>query len=254
MIRAVLVLLALVAARPALGAEQIVAGLSENQIAITANFNGSDILVFGAVKRSTPIPPGKPLQVIVTVAGPPTPVNISRKGHVAGLWINTNTVRVTSAPSFYAIATSGPMNEVLSQTDNLRYHITIPRAIYDVGISGQAPDSANFVKALIRIREREGLYVVTPGSVTVEQSTLFRTDVRLPANLTEGVYKVNFYLTRDGKVIATHRTDIRVRKTGLERWLYNLAKVRPALYGLLSLVIAIVAGWMASAAFQLLKR
>lgn len=254
MMRLVLLLLALAVARPAIAAEQIVAGLSENQIAITANFNGSDILVFGAVKRSAPIPDGKPLQVIVTIAGPPTPVNISRKGHVAGLWINTDTVRVTSAPSFYAIATSGPMNEVLSQTDDLRYRITIPRAIHDVGIAGQAQNAANFIEALLRIRARDGLYVVTPGSVTVEQSTLFRTDVKLPANLTEGVYKVSFYLTRDGKVVANHHTDILVRKTGLERWLYLLAKAQPAIYGLLSLVIAIVAGWLASAAFQLLKR
>lgn len=254
MIRA-LALLALFAAGAArAGTEGIVAGLSENQIAITASYDGSDILVFGAVKRDAPIPPGRPLQVIVTLEGPPDPVEISRKGQRLGIWINTERVRITAAPAFYAVATSGPFSEVLSHTDDLRYKITIPEAIRAIGIAGQAADAPAFVDALIRIRKERGLYEVAEGAVTVEQATLFRTRLTLPANLTEGIYKARIFLTRGGSVIATHESDVRVRKTGVERWLYRLAQDQPPIYGLLSLVIAILAGWLASAAFRLVKR
>lgn len=241
-------------APPAPAPEQIVAGLSENQIAITASFNGSNILVFGAVKREAPVPPGRPLQVIITLEGPPNPVEISRKGHVFGIWINTSRVRVNRAPAYYAVATSGPLSEVLSHTDDLRYRITIPEAIRPVGAASQAADAPAFIDALVRIRKAEGLYVVDEGAVTVEQSTLFRADLSLPANLTEGLYKARFFLTRNGQVIATHETDVLVRKAGVERWLYRLAQDQPPVYGLLSLVIAILAGWLASAAFRLVKR
>ncbi|MBI1218381.1 MAG: hypothetical protein GC186_07515 [Rhodobacteraceae bacterium] len=254
MIRAILLLLALGLARPALADEQVVAGLSENQIAITANFNGSDILVFGAVKRDAPIPVDKPLQVIITLEGPPNPVDISRKGHVYGIWINTQKVRIAAAPAFYAIATSGPLGEVLSQTDDLRYKITIPQAIQDAGIADQATDAQTFVDALIRIRKEEGLYVLDQGTVSLDQSTLFRTDIKLPANLTDGLYTARIFLTRGGKVVATHESDVLVQKAGLERWLYRLAQDNPPAYGLLSLLIAIAAGWIASAAFRLVKR
>lgn len=235
-------------------AEGIVAGMSEHQIAITASFNGSDLLVFGAVKRESPIPEGKPLQVIVTLQGPPNPVDVSRKGHVFGIWINTQKVEITAAPSFYAVATSGPLRDVVSHTDDLRYRISIPTAIRSVGTAAQVSDPQAFVNALIRIRKEEGLYVLDEGAVTVEQSTLFRAKLSLPANLTEGLYTAHIYLTRDGNVIAQHQSQIRVRKTGIERFLYRLAQDQPAIYGLLSLVIAIAAGWIASAAFRMVKR
>ncbi|MEL6683215.1 MAG: TIGR02186 family protein, partial [Pseudomonadota bacterium] len=55
-------------------------------------------------------------------------------------------------------------------------------------------------------------------------------------------------------VIDEYITMIPVRKVGLERWLYNLAHENAFLYGLMSLAIAIAAGWGASAAFSLLRR
>ncbi|MEM7491144.1 MAG: TIGR02186 family protein, partial [Pseudomonadota bacterium] len=38
-----------------------------------------------------------------------------------------------------------------------------------------------------------------------------------------------------------------------ERFIYNLAHDRPLIYGLLSLAIAIAAGWGASAVFRLVR-
>jgi uncharacterized protein (TIGR02186 family) len=259
LLAALLACLGLLALAPAAGAadaaprEQIVAGLSENQIAITASFSGSSILVFGAVKREAP-PAEPPLQVIITLQGPRTPVLVSRKGHVFGLWINTANVRITQAPAYYAIATSAPLSKILSQTDDLRYKITIPRAIRETGVASQASDPHTFIDALIRLREKNGLYAVNEGAVTIEQSTLFRTRLKLPANLTEGLYTARIFLTRNGHVVATQKTDIRVRKIGVERWLFQLAQHQPAVYGLLSLVIAIAAGWLASAVFRLARR
>jgi len=55
------------------GAEEVVLGLSKDKVAITATFEGSEILVFGAVKREVPIPE-EPLDVIVAVAGPDKPL------------------------------------------------------------------------------------------------------------------------------------------------------------------------------------
>lgn len=250
---AMLAPLAAPAADAAAPSEQIVAGLSQEQISITASFSGSSILIFGAVKRDAP-PAQPPLQVIVTLQGPRTPVQVSRKGDVFGLWINTASAKVTEAPAYYAIATSAPLARILSHTDDLRYRISIPLAIRETGVASQVSEPRAFLDALIRIRERDGLYKLDEGAVTIDQSTLFRARLNLPANLTEGLYTARMFLTRDGKVVASQKTDVRVRKTGVERWLYQLAQNQPALYGLLSLVIAIVAGWLASAAFRAFRR
>ncbi len=83
--------------------------------------------------------------------------------------------------------------------------------------------------------------------------TLFRADVVLPANLTEGEYKVRLFLLRGGRVVAEQERLIGVRKEGLERFIFNLSREQPLIYGLLSLALAALAGWGASAAFRLFR-
>jgi uncharacterized protein (TIGR02186 family) len=106
---------------------------------------------------------------------------------------------------------------------------------------------------LIRLRLRAGLYHTSLQTVEVADATLFSTEVALPANLTEGNYTVRFFLTRDGQVIDRRETTIFVRKVGLERFLFALAHEQPLLYGLLSIAIAIGAGWGASAVFRYIR-
>lgn len=244
----------LLTALPAFAAsEDIVAGLSQNRVSITADFDGSEILIYGAVKRTAPAPSGA-LHVIITVEGPSTPLTVRKKERIAGIWINRDAVQVASAPSFYAIATTGRLHEILSETENLRHQITTPRAIRAVGISEQAQNAPEFIDALIRIREGEDRYRLNERSVQFTEATLFRSDVVLPANLTEGLYRVRIFLTRDGQVVDAIERQINVRKEGLERFLFNLSRDQPLIYGLLSLLIAVVAGYGASAAFRLVKR
>jgi uncharacterized protein (TIGR02186 family) len=254
MIRAALLFwLLLVTVPVAHGEETLVSGLSQTRVSITARFEGSEILVYGAVKRTSP-PPAEPrLDVIVTVEGPSAPLTVRKKDRSLGLWVNRESVRIAAAPSFYAVATTGPLTEILSATEDLRHRISIPRAIRSVGIAAEAADSSRFTEALIRIREAEGAYVLADGTVALTEDTLLRTDVALPANLTEGLYSVRIFLLRGGVVIDSNTSTITVRKEGLERWLTNLAHQQPLAYGLLSLLIAVVAGWAASAAFRFIR-
>lgn len=236
-----------------LRAEEVVAGLSQNRIAITTNFEGSEILVFGAVKREVQIPEGQPLEVIVTVAGPSEPVTVRKKDRRFGIWINTASVEVDLAPSFYAVATSAPWRETIRDVEDLRHKVSVTRAIRSVGAPASVANAEAFTEALIRIREDNGLYQTHVGAIEVSEQTLFKSSIALPANLTEGDYTVRFFLTRGGRVLDVHEDVIFVQKAGLERFLFNLAHEQPLVYGLLSLFIAIVAGWGASAFFRYVR-
>lgn len=252
MIRAGLVATFLAIAAPAVQAEEIVSGLSQSRIAITANFDGSEILLYGAVKRDAPAPQG-PLDVIITVQGPDTPLIIRRKERMAGVWLNGNQVRVDSAPSFYAIATTGPLADILSETEDLRHDISLRRVIRAVGISAESDRAPEFVEALMRVRANSDAYRLDEGSVELTAGTLFRADVVLPSNLTEGEYRVRLFLTRGGRVVAVQNRVINVRKEGLERMIFTAAHQRPLAYGLVSLALAALAGWGASTAFRYLR-
>lgn len=237
-----------------LAAEKVVAGLSSDSVAITASFDGSDILIYGAVKRQSPIPPGPPLQVIVTVEAPAETLTVWKKARRFGIWLNAESVEVGAAPGFYVVATTGPLDQILDPEWDSRYRISPHLALRAIGADAEVSDVVPYTTALIRLREESDLYRLDEGSVKLVDQTLFRADVMLPANLVEGEYKTRIFLLRNGQVVDVYRAPIEVRKVGLERWLYRLALDRPFLYGLMSLAVAVFAGWGASALFRKLRR
>ena len=246
-----LVCLLLLLSLPAQAEEEIILGLSQNEIDITATFTGSEILLFGAIRRDAPVPDGN-LGIIVTVAGPEVPVTVRRKERRFGIWVNVDDVKIAAAPSFYAVATSADLSKVLRPSEDLINRITIPQVVRHVGTN--VLDSQSFSRALMRIREENNQYQRLEGAVAISRDTLFQTRIQMPANLTEGFYVAKIFLTRDGNIVDEYETSIPVKKVGLERWLYNLAHDNAFLYGLMSLAIAIAAGWGASAVFSLFRR
>ncbi len=254
MIRAALFVLLCLATPLAAQAERLVMGLSKDEVQINTDFNGSELLIFGAIKREKPLPDGPPLEVIVTVEGPLENLTVFRKERIAGIWVNADSLEIDRAPSFYAIATSGPFNDIISRLEDLRLHITIPRTIRSVGTPGGSVDASKYREAVIRIRREKGLYQRLEGIVDIEEQTLFRTNISLPSSLTEGTYQTRIFLIRDKRVVSQISGEIDVSKVGLERWLYNLSQMQPVIYGILSLAIAALAGWAASSAARLLNR
>jgi uncharacterized protein (TIGR02186 family) len=246
-------LLALLGAPPLPAAERVLAGLSHDRVAITANFDGSEITIFGAVKREVPVPDTSTLEVIVTVTGPEGPVTVRRKSRMLGIWVNAEAVEIDAAPSFYAVSTTGPLDLILSEAEDLTHRISIGQMIHAVGVPPAIADSGRFPEALVRLRTRAGLYATDIGGVTLSEDTLFQTGITLPANLVEGAYSVRIFLTRDQQVIDSFQMPIYVQKVGLERWMFVLAHQQPLVYGILSVLIAVLAGWAASAVFRLVR-
>ncbi len=250
---AALLLIALpAAAEKEVPEEQIVAGLSQNRVAITTSFVGSEILIFGAVKRETATPPGA-LGVIIVVEGPSRPIVVRRKERRFGIWVNAESIEIHKAPSFYAVSSSAPLEQLIAPSVDSELHISPNEMVRLIG-AGKRTDPIPYAEAVVRIREADGHYLEDPGGVYLAQKTLFNTHIQLPANLTEGQYKARILLTRNRQVVDEHITYIDVRKVGIERWLYNLAYDQPLLYGLLSLALAMLAGWAASTFFRYVFR
>lgn len=252
MARVLAILFLVLAVLPARGSE-IVGALSQNRVSLTANFSGSEILIFGAIRHDGETEEAAPFDVIIVIEGPRQPVNIWRKDRRMGIWVNVESVNMASVPSFYAVATTGPLGQILSPEDDAQYRISPAQAIRASQAVGDVANPALFTSALLRIRERAAQYQTLDRWVYLDRDILFRANVRLPANLTEGAYTTRMYLVREGAVVHQFRTAIFVRKEGIERWLHQLAYDQPFLYGLLALALALVAGWGASAAFRYIR-
>jgi uncharacterized protein (TIGR02186 family) len=234
--------------------EKVLAGLSQTQVSITTDFSGSEIFIYGAIKRDAPVPKTWPLDVIVAVTGPLEPVIVRKKERRFGVWVNDAGVKVDAAPSLYAVATTRPLREIISFTDDFRYKVGIENLVRFIGETDDAEFKEGYPEALVRLRRAQGSYFERIGAVKVTEETLFETRIRLPSNLVEGDYKARIFLLRDKAVVDVFVSSIEVRKVGLERWIYTMAQEQSAIYGILSILVALTAGWLASTFFRLMFR
>jgi uncharacterized protein (TIGR02186 family) len=139
-----------------LAGESLVSGVSRDDVQITADFTGSDILVYGAVRRDAPPPDAPPLHVIVTLEGPSETVAVRRKERRFGIWINGSATQIGDVPSYFAMASTGPVADILRPEEDLRHEIGIDRRLSVTRIDAGALDFPTFVAALLRIRQRSG--------------------------------------------------------------------------------------------------
>ena len=231
--------------------EQIVTGVSQADVAITADFSGEEILIYGAIERSRFLAKDEPSpDVILIVEGPEKATLVRKKERVAGIWINRHYSLLSAAPSFYAISSTAPLEEIVTEQNIEIYDIGFEQAILKPGTSTDDIDPEIYREAAIQLNMEAGLYASLPGSVRVIGNSLFESRIRLPSNIIEGDYHVRVLLARDGDITDTHSLIIPVRRAGIGRWIYRLAQDQPLIYGLLSILIAIFAGLIASETFR----
>lgn len=248
---AVAAVLALACGVRALAAEEVVASLSQHDVALTTGFSGSEIFVYGAIRRNDPrLGPEDGLDILITVTGPLAPVTVRRKERRFGIWTNGAPVQVDAAPSFYVIASSGGFRDTVTWTDDLRYRIGLDYAITLIDAPAWVENREEYRVAVARVREAEGLYSVLPDSVRIIENTLFETSIELPADLIEGDYTARIFLIRDMQVLDVFTDTIEVRRAPLGRFIYIAAMEHAPLYGAASLALALAAGWLASAFFR----
>ena len=98
--------------------------------------------------------------------------DVRRKSKKALIWVNTDTVAIDSAPSFYAVASTRKLDEVINNTEDLRHKISISKAIRSVGNHEKITDAEDFTKALIRIRKKTKLYQDLDHSIRLLHSKM----------------------------------------------------------------------------------
>lgn len=250
-----------VALPPPASPAAVSAALTETEVRVTSGFRGARIVLYGAVFD----PSTGPGDVVVIVRGPDQPIRIARKTQVAGLWLNGRPVVFEGAPGFYRVASTRPLEKIAGFAALRRLgagldHLTIaaPResrvetryGVRDMVVSGLGADYLDWRRAVLRLKMRSGLYAADPTGVRFVDKGLFRAEIDLPAEAPIGRYSARIVLFQNGKPVSIRDRELVVEKVGAERALYVFSKDRPWTYGLVSVIVALGAGWAASAAFR----
>ncbi|HYM03334.1 MAG TPA: TIGR02186 family protein [Stellaceae bacterium] len=225
-------------------AEPLIADLTSHLIAITTGFTGTNVVLFGATEGEG--------DVIVVVRGPEREIVVRRKSRVAGIWLNTDEVTFTGAPSYYAVFSNEPL-EAMAPPAILALH-QIGAANLRLGTleRNRSPEEiAAFRTALVREQQSQGLFADGVGRVNfLPGHRLFRTNITFPANVPTGTYHVEVLLVRDRKVVSAQTTPLVVSQIGIDAEVNEFAERSALIYGIVAVAGAAMAGWLASLPFR----
>jgi uncharacterized protein (TIGR02186 family) len=228
----------------------LVPDISARQIQIRYSFTGAQLLLFGAVVYPGGRVPDRTVDIAVVLRGPVEPILVREKQKVAGIWMNADSSRFRSAPSFYAVASSRPIRALIDERTASIYELGLQNLQLSPGGGALPEKDRRFEAGLIDLRRREGLYAEHRQGVEITDGVLYRATISIPSQVPVGTYTAETFLIQDGRVIAVATRDIEIGKSGFERWVSLVARRHEFLYGLAAVLMSLFLGWAAAMVFR----
>src|SRR5690606_20145336 len=226
--------------------ERIEIGLSTERIAITSEFSGADLTIFGALDNVDPLVMYRGrYDVIVTLQGPPRTTVVRRKERVLGMWMKVEAKTFHEVPQSYVMGMTREPQDIAS--DEVFRSMGLGAAAIRFQAAEMADDPARiaeFAAALRQQKQALGLYTERPGGVQFLSQTLFRATVPLAPDVPVGTHRARVYLFKNGEFIHETSTTLVIYKAGLEERIHYIAHAYSFLYGLGAVFLAILIGWL----------
>ena len=240
-------LLLAVAATALLGAKPVlVPDVSARSIEIRYSFTGAQLLLFGAILYPGGRVPSEDVDIAIVVKGPVEPIVVREKQKIAGIWMNADSHRFRSAPSFYAIASSEPISSLVDERTAAIYELGLDNLQLSPG-GGALPDKERrFEDGLLDLRKRQGLYSQNPKGVEISEGVLYRARIDIPSQVPVGTYTAETFLIDNERVLAAATREIEIGKSGFERFVSQAARRHAFLYGLAAMLLSLGLGYAAA--------
>lgn len=228
----------------------LVPDISARQVQIRYSFTGAQLLLFGAVVYPGGRPPDRQVDIAVVLRGPVQPILVREKMKIAGIWMNADSNRFRSAPSYYAVASSRPISDLLDERTSAIYELGLNNLQLSPGGGALPEKEQRFEAGLLDLRKRQQLYSESPRGVEITGNVLYRAVITIPSQVPVGTYTAETFLIDRGKVIAAATRDIQIDKSGFERYVALAARRQRVLYGLTCVLLSLGLGYAAAAAFR----
>jgi uncharacterized protein (TIGR02186 family) len=235
-------------------AERLIASVSNHRVTVTPNYSGEELVLFGSVEKDAGTPASRNnYDLVVTVSGPRMDMVTRRKERYFGIWINADSRQFLKVPSYLALFSNRPFDAIASPEVQRRQQLGLNNVLLTQRVG---PDYADVVpqdafrSAFVRLRMQHGLYRQETSAVTFLTPTLFRTGIPLPAEVPIGTYNVEIKLFADGALVTRTETAFEIVKVGFEQFVANTARNNGFAYGLVTAMMALMTGWMASIVFR----
>lgn len=229
----------------------LVPEISQHEIQVRQGFTGAQLLLYGAILDPSGTRAGRDYDIVVVLKGPTESIRLREKERLFGIWANAGSSEFRSAPSYFAVASSRPISEIVDERT---------AAIYELGLDWlqlspigaiDPEEQRHFASGLVDLRERQRLYSQNEAGVTISEQVLYQARLALPSSVQTGTYTAETFAITRGRVIASATSRVEVRKQGFELLVANFAEEYSFWYGILAVGLSLGMGWVAGRLFAL---
>lgn len=215
---------------------------NHDHIKIGFFYNGNTVSVGGVSD------PG--VDLVIKIASAEGRQTLRKKGKLGGLlWMNVGNLNFEHVPNLYFIYSTKRLDEILAPEEMDKYLIGYQSLERHTVISplSDEKEKDRWFNEFIRFKEFTRLYSTSYGRISLSEGDKKQQAYQIlldwPYQAQPGSYTVTVYGIRDKRVIEKAEATVLVEQVGSVKTLSTMAKNNGALYGILSISIALVTGF-----------
>ena len=227
---------------------ELTATANHDHINVDFFYHGSSVSVRGTADQG--------IDLVIKITSPEGHQELLKKGKLAGfLWMNVGKLTFEKTPKFYGIHSTKRLEDILSRDEMDKYALGYPALERHVEISpvGSEGEKSDWFNQFVKFKESSKLYSVSSGKINMtaqggKQNYYVLLD--WPYQALPDHYTISVYAVKDKKVIETAETHVLVEQVGTVKSLAGMAKNNGSLYGIISILAALGAGFGVGMVFR----
>ena len=188
--------------------------------------------------------------LVIKITSPEGEQVMKQKGKVAGvLWMNVGTLKFEKTPNMYELFSTKKVDDILNAEELKKHTLGYAALVDHVKVSplANADEKSKWFGEFVKFKEASNLYKTDFGKIEMKDlpdgHQEYYIQTQWPYQAAPGEYLVSVYAVKGGKVVERAESHVRVEQVGMVKTLATMAKDSAALYGFLSIGVALSAGF-----------
>ena len=190
---------------------------------------------------------------VIVVKGDNEEITLNRKGRVAVIWMNVARITISGVPGIYIMASSEKLDKICSKETQEKLGLGLESLRASVNISSDNSLTGEEFDQFLKLKFDKGTYN-TKNNIELKSTPTGKMEISavlpIPSEMPPGIYEINLYCFREGKVVDRQSTPLRIERIGLPRTIKNLSENNSAMYGIIAIIAAMMAGAIMSIIFS----
>ncbi len=186
-------------------------------------------------------------EVLIAVRGADATEAFRKMERFGPIWVKGNTLSVSGVPSLLLVFSSAPLQQCLSRAERDRRRIDAIAISKTMEVSPRQQREAWVATDFLKLKARGASYHMEGGGIRLldsrEGQRRFTLEFYWPKTARPGDYVITINACQDGAVRDSLRVPLKVVESGFPAMMANLANHRAATYGLISIALAVAAGF-----------